>query len=57
VEGIFKDPMTTAAAVDPLVHHCVDLEFNIPSQSSRAGQQSQNRSSDGIKTLPEEMTD
>jgi DNA replication protein DnaC len=30
-EGIFKDPMTTAAAIDRLVHHSVILELNIPS--------------------------
>jgi len=30
-EKIFKDPMTTAAAIDRLVHHCVILELNIPS--------------------------
>jgi DNA replication protein DnaC len=30
-EGIFKDPMTTAAAIDRLVHHCVILELNLPS--------------------------
>ena len=30
-EGIFKDAMTTAAAIDRLVHHCVILELNIPS--------------------------
>jgi DNA replication protein DnaC len=30
-EGMFKDPMTTAAAIDRLVHHCVILELNIPS--------------------------
>ena len=30
-EQIFKDPMTTAAAVDRLVHHSVILELNIPS--------------------------
>ncbi|RLF87784.1 AAA family ATPase [Thermococci archaeon] len=30
-ELIFKDPMTTAAAIDRLVHHCVILEMNIPS--------------------------
>jgi DNA replication protein DnaC len=30
-EGIFKDPMTTAAAIDRLVHHCVILDMNIPS--------------------------
>jgi len=30
-EGIFKDPMTTAAAIDRLVHHCVIVELNVPS--------------------------
>src|SRR5207247_8211869 len=29
-EGIFKDPMTTAAAIDRLVHHCMIIELNIP---------------------------
>ena len=43
-EGIFKDPMTTAAAIDRLVHHCVILELNIPSyrveQAKKAKQES-----------------
>lgn len=30
-EGIFKDAMMTAAAIDRLVHHCVIIELNIPS--------------------------
>jgi DNA replication protein DnaC len=30
-ETIFKDPMTTAAAIDRLVHHSVILELNVPS--------------------------
>jgi DNA replication protein DnaC len=30
-EKIFKDPMTTAAAIDRLVHHSIILELNIPS--------------------------
>jgi DNA replication protein DnaC len=30
-EVIFKDPMTTAAAIDRVVHHSVILELNIPS--------------------------
>jgi hypothetical protein len=30
-EAIFKDPMTTASAIDRLVHHRVILELNIPS--------------------------
>jgi DNA replication protein DnaC len=30
-DKIFKDPMTTAAAIDRLVHHCVILELTGPS--------------------------
>jgi hypothetical protein len=30
-EEIFRDAMTTAAAIDRLVHHCVILELNVPS--------------------------
>ncbi len=30
-EQIFKNPMTTAAAIDRLVHHSVILELNLPS--------------------------
>lgn len=30
-DKIFKDPMTTAAAIDRLVHHSVILELNISS--------------------------
>jgi DNA replication protein DnaC len=30
-ESIFKDPLTTAAAIDRLVHHSVILELNLPS--------------------------
>lgn len=30
-EVIFKDPMTTAAAIDRLVHHSIILELNLPS--------------------------
>jgi DNA replication protein DnaC len=39
-EQIFKDPMTTAAAIDRLVHHSVILELNIPSyrlEQAKAG--------------------
>ena len=30
-EKIFKDPMTTAAAIDRVIHHSVILELNVPS--------------------------
>lgn len=35
-ERIFKDPMTTAAAIDRLVHHSVIVELNIPSYRVQA---------------------
>lgn len=35
-ERIFKDPMTTAAAIDRLVHHSVILELNIDSYRMEA---------------------
>jgi DNA replication protein DnaC len=37
-EQIFKDPMTTAAAIDRLVHHSVIIELNIPSYRLEAAQ-------------------
>lgn len=35
-ERIFKDPLTTAAAIDRLVHHSVILELNLPSYRMEA---------------------
>ena len=35
-EQIFKDPMTTAAAIDRLVHHSVIVELNVPSYRMEA---------------------
>jgi DNA replication protein DnaC len=43
-QHIFKDPMTTAAAIDRLVHHSVILELNLPSyrlEQSRKGKKAQ----------------
>ncbi|MCP3924320.1 MAG: ATP-binding protein [Desulfobacterales bacterium] len=37
-EKIFKDPMTTAAAIDRLVHHSIILELNIKSYRTEAVQ-------------------
>jgi len=39
-EQIFKDPMTTAAAVDRLVHHSVIVELNIPSYRAESAKRS-----------------
>ena len=38
-ERIFKDPMTTAAAIDRLVHHSIILELNIDSYRVHAAKQ------------------
>jgi len=40
-DQIFKDPMTTAAAIDRLVHHSVILELNVPNMPSYRLEQSQ----------------
>jgi DNA replication protein DnaC len=37
-ERIFKNPMTTAAAIDRLVHHSVILEFDAPSYRTEQAQ-------------------
>jgi len=42
-EQIFKDPMTTAAAVDRLVHHSTIVELNIPSYRVEAAKRSKQR--------------
>jgi DNA replication protein DnaC len=49
-DQIFKDPMTTAAAIDRVVHHAVVLEFVGPSvraeaaeERARAGQSKRNQ--------------
>lgn len=41
-ETIFKDPMTTAAAIDRLVHHSVILELNVPSYRAEQAQSRKN---------------
>lgn len=41
-EKIFKDPMTTAAAIDRLVHHSIILELNLPSYRMEAARKSHN---------------
>ena len=47
-EAIFKDPMTTAAAIDRLVHHSVILELNVPSyRAEQAKKAKQSRTTQG----------
>ncbi len=43
-EGIFKDPMTTAAAIDRLVHHSIILELNIQSYRVHAAKNKEEKS-------------
>ena len=45
-EQIFKDPMTTAAAIDRLVHHSVILELNINSYRMETARQKKSRKTD-----------
>jgi hypothetical protein len=47
-DGIFKDPMTTAAAIDRLVHHCVIVELNIPNYRMEQAKKNRDTASDGI---------
>lgn len=50
-EQIFRDPMTTAAAIDRLVHHSVIVELNLPSY--RAEQAKQTKSAKPPEPAPE----
>jgi DNA replication protein DnaC len=43
-EHIFKDPMTTAAAIDRLIHHSVIIELNIPSYRLEQAKKNQPKS-------------
>lgn len=45
-DRIFKNPMTTAAAIDRLVHHAVILEFDVPSYRSQGRDRSGKTSND-----------
>jgi len=45
-EEIFKDPMTTAAAIDRLVHHSIILELNIPSYRMEQAQKERESTTD-----------
>ena len=40
-ERIFKDPMTTAAAIDRVVHHSVILELNVLSYRMESAKKKQ----------------
>lgn len=44
-EQIFKDPMTTAAAIDRVVHHSIILELNLPSYRLEESRKSKTKKS------------
>jgi DNA replication protein DnaC len=48
-EAIFKDPMTTAAAIDRLVHHSVILELNLPSYRLESSKEKKRRGGEEAK--------
>ena len=45
-EQIFKDPMTTAAAIDRMVHHSIILELNVKSYRMEQAKKNQQRTND-----------
>jgi DNA replication protein DnaC len=51
-ENIFKDPMTTAAAIDRLVHHSVILELNVPSYRLEQAQRGQQLAEPSVVEAP-----
>jgi DNA replication protein DnaC len=46
-DQIFKDPMTTAAAIDRVVHHSMILELNVPSYRAEAAHKERNPKTKG----------
>jgi DNA replication protein DnaC len=40
-DQVFKDPMTTAAAIDRLIHHCTIVELNVPSYRVESAKKAQ----------------
>jgi len=51
-EQIFKDAMTTAAAIDRLVHHSIILELNVPSyrlEKAKRNEKESSKSDDSSK--------
>jgi DNA replication protein DnaC len=53
-ESIFKDPMTTAAAIDRVVHHSVILELNVPSYRAEQAKKSRQNESESMNARKDE---
>ena len=51
-EVIFKDPMTTTAAIDRLIHHSVVLELNVPSYRAEEAKKRKNNDTTGPEYGP-----
>ena len=51
-EVIFKDPMTTAAAIDRLIHHSVVLELNVPSYRAEEAKKRKDNDTSGPESGP-----
>jgi DNA replication protein DnaC len=49
-DRIFKNPMTTAAAIDRLVHHSAILEFNVPSYRTAGAKRKGDKTTDPPRT-------
>jgi DNA replication protein DnaC len=56
-ESIFKDPMTTAAAIDRLVHHCVIVELNLTSYRMQAADKRKQPTQENATKGGEQSTD
>ena len=51
-EKIFKDPMTTAAAIDRQVHHSVILEVNLDSYRLQKAKRKRNEKEETQPPVP-----
>ena len=51
-EQIFKDPMTTAAAIDRLIHHSIIIELNIPSYRLETAKKNKKNLADSDESKP-----
>jgi len=55
-DKIFKDPMTTAAAIDRIVHHATILELDGPSFRSEAAKRRAGDRPNGAETAEESVS-
>jgi DNA replication protein DnaC len=53
-DQIFKNPMTTAAAIDRVVHHSTILEFNVSSYRTKRAQKGPKTENDESSVKPED---